>query len=1017
MSGELMAGEGPGAEGLLSGEMIAGRYVVRRRLGAGGFGAVYQARDRLLDEDVALKVLEHQGPIIEQRHVWREAAILRVLDVPGVVQLRDEGIDRGRYFLVMNYVAGAPFPGRGVYGWEGLAMRVRSLLKVLALVHSQGVVHGDLKPGNVLVDDGGRVTLLDFGVASSQGLSRQGGDVVRGTPVYLAPEQWRGEAPTPRSDLYAVGVMIYEALVGRRPYQGDSASQLRRSVLLDPLPEWQPRVGGVPDEVEALVYGLLARDAERRPASAPQALSMFAAGRQRFQEVEWPMLGRDADFSRVEAAIEQRQPIDVVGPAGSGRSRLLDAIEEVYLARAERAVRRVAWGKRPLESLWAFGVDQSAPGRSFDEVARQARERVEAFLRQGGVVLVDDLERIDRWSRELLVAARPRGAMVRALLPEQAAAPRVELCDLSPEQLQGLFCGHEEVFGLRSGGARELWRRTLGRPARVVQELDDWIRVGVARAVGSRVQLEPAALSRLRAGARISVQRAELAPQLPSRGPRRDLLAWLTLAHPLRDSGVIAGLTGRTRWEVQAEIADLTRQGLLPDAGQGDVIVPAFDALFVDWQLDARRRAHQKIAEVLPPGHARRFSHLVQAGNALEAAEEACLLAEELDRNGEVGRALAILDEGWAALRLCPERGRAKREALFLCWAKIALATGAPRDLERLLSAMERAGEPGASGEHLERLVRAAILSMQLQGPTALETLDAVEPFEDPELELHRQRYRLQASWGCEREAGEQVMDAIETWARAHDCSEVQGTVRGWKGLICYRQGRFADAATLHSEAARLKRRVSARLSSALNAATALLECDELEHAEHLITQALRLAERRRQAIYVVRARVMLRRLAYRRDELSRADEDFIAAARELAPPELDGLMSLVEAAMAFRRGELESAHLHAMGAYQAWSRTGNQWGACLAQALACHCGRDTDWVELGDLIVRAQACHLPRIGAQIIGLVAPLVEVVPDSARQCVLQLAAEMTAAQRQARREVLSVQEVLDALGAKG
>ncbi|WP_230470321.1 hypothetical protein, partial [Lujinxingia vulgaris] len=520
-------------------------------------------------------------------------------------------------------------------------------------------------------------------------------------------------------------------------------------------------------------------------------------------------------------------------------------------------------------------------------------------------------------------------------------------------------------------------------------------------------------LGRLRAGARVSAQREDLAAPLPPRGPRRDLLAWLSLAHPLREARVLAALMKRPVWEVEAEIEALVQEGLLPEEGQDDVIVPLFDALFADWKLDDRRNAHKKIAGALPAGHPQRFFHLVQAGDSAHAAEEACLRAQNLDRDGELGRAIALLDEGWAALRLSPDERGPQRNRLLMTWAKIALSNGSPRELERFLAAMERAGEPDERRRRIEKLVRAAILSMQVQGTTALATMDEVAPLDDPELELRRQRFRLQASWGCEREVGQRVMAEIEAWASEHPCEEIQGTVRGWMGLMNYRQARFEEAARLHTEAARLKSRVSARLSSALNAATSLLECGELKSAEHLILKARKLAERRHQPVYMVRARILERRLAYRRDDLSAPDEAFIAAARELALPELDGLLGLVEAAMAFRRNEYDTARTMAMSTYQAWSRTGNMWGAKLALALAIRCGREVDWIEQAELLESATSCHLPSVGAQIIGLLAPVVDGVPEGAQRCVEQLADTLTPAQRRARREVLSVQEALDAL----
>jgi hypothetical protein len=254
---------------------IAGRYAIRARIGRGGHGEVWEADDLLAGTRVAIKLLDG-GAGVEPARVRREVAALRLLRLPGVVRMLDEGLDQGVPFLVMERIVGAPFPGRaGPRCWADVAGVTASLLQTLGRIHAAGVVHRDLKPENVLVDAEGRPTILDFGLsfrgALAGGLTAEG--VVLGTPAYLAPEQILGGPVSAATDLYALGAMLHESLSGRVPHEASDFAELMRARLtraVTPLAQVAP---GVPAAVARLVDRLLARAPEDRPRSAEDVLA------------------------------------------------------------------------------------------------------------------------------------------------------------------------------------------------------------------------------------------------------------------------------------------------------------------------------------------------------------------------------------------------------------------------------------------------------------------------------------------------------------------------------------------------------------------------------------------------------------------------------------------------------------------------------------------------------------------------------------------------------------------------
>ena len=216
--------------------LLVGRYALVDLLGAGGGGEVYEARDLLAERIVAIKLVPANAPS-EVARARRELAALRWLALPGVIRILDDGVVGGHWFIVMERSNGRPFPGSASpLPWPALAPLVRRLLEILEAVHQAGVVHRDLKPGNVLVEPSGQLTLLDFGISLGAAVGVNRVQRRELTPRYGAPEQAQGGPGDPRSDLFAVGRMVAESLAA--PWPREVAAAL--DSLLAPRPADRP---------------------------------------------------------------------------------------------------------------------------------------------------------------------------------------------------------------------------------------------------------------------------------------------------------------------------------------------------------------------------------------------------------------------------------------------------------------------------------------------------------------------------------------------------------------------------------------------------------------------------------------------------------------------------------------------------------------------------------------------------------------------------------------------------------
>jgi len=267
------------------GELIADRYELEELVGTGGMSSVYRAHDRLLERDVALKVL-HEQFTAEDDYVERfrrEARSVAQLSHPNVVTVIDRGEQDGRQFIVFEYVDGenlktlvernGPLP-------EGEAVELAlQIARALGFAHEHGLVHRDVKPQNVLLNGDGRAKVTDFGIARS--LEVQGGltqtGTVMGTSDYIAPEQARGGKVDAQSDIYSLGAVLYELLTGEVPFPGDNFVAVAMRHINEPAPSVRERRPDVSPRIDAAIRRAMAKDPRERFRSMDEFCTELAA--------------------------------------------------------------------------------------------------------------------------------------------------------------------------------------------------------------------------------------------------------------------------------------------------------------------------------------------------------------------------------------------------------------------------------------------------------------------------------------------------------------------------------------------------------------------------------------------------------------------------------------------------------------------------------------------------------------------------------------------------------------------
>lgn len=260
------------------GTVLNNRYQLLERLGKGGMSDVFRARDLMLERYVAIKVLHEHSSNDEsfQQRFRQEARAAANLSHPNIVTVHDFGLDQGQLFIVMEHVPGSDLKTllrqRGRYSVEEAIPLIVQACAGIGYAHRAGLVHCDIKPHNMIVTPDARLKVTDFGIARALStiLPDERADVVWGSPQYFSPEQAVGDAPSPASDVYSLGVVLYEVLTGALPFTAPTSEELALLHLqADPIPlsEYVP---DIPAALEQIVMKVLSKEPAARYRTADQ---------------------------------------------------------------------------------------------------------------------------------------------------------------------------------------------------------------------------------------------------------------------------------------------------------------------------------------------------------------------------------------------------------------------------------------------------------------------------------------------------------------------------------------------------------------------------------------------------------------------------------------------------------------------------------------------------------------------------------------------------------------------------
>jgi len=545
------------------GRTLASRYKILRRVGAGGMGQVYRARHVILRHDVALKLLSSEltrDPVMRERFV-REAQATNLLKHPNIVDIWDVAEEGNRVFLVMEFLEGESLAQRMQSGPLGVREAVEVAIPVchaLGRAHSLGVVHRDVKPENVFLvrDPSGalRVKVLDFGIVHMRGEVRltMPGEVF-GTPEYLASELARGEQCGPASDLYALGVMLYEMVTGALPFNGTVQQLIDHHARTAP-PAIRSRMPSAPEALDALVLSLMQKRPAERPRSAAEVLDALAA----ILEQESTAM---APGGRPAATTPERD--------GAGETTLLGMRKSVPSSVSIPTLRqRVATFQAAAEAAFPRGEMPEAMREQLRRFhANVERLRVLEEDRRGMMIELTERERRHQRERDELL-----GELRQILVEHEGVASRAQALETREREAK-----RDEVELLRSlalawdsAGAppgdpgeitveRAVKLEELGALAsrwRAVRSVLDGVGSGrtaqqrTASALEERRDAVQATLDALESESRATSQRlqlravsvgAEIATILAALGDEGDAVRAMLRAHPVA-SGLLRGL-------------------------------------------------------------------------------------------------------------------------------------------------------------------------------------------------------------------------------------------------------------------------------------------------------------------------------------------------------------------------------------------------------------------------------------------------------------------------------------------
>lgn len=308
----------------MQGSLIAGRYRLDGKIGDGGVAVVYKGLDITLEREVAVKILRPELADNEEivTRFRREAHAAAKLNHPNIVQIYDTGVDGGIYYIVMEYL---PEPDLKRIIKEYAPLPLRKVLEVsiqcaraLAYAHKQGLVHRDVKPHNILFTDDGRVKLSDFGIAAAigdGGLTESG--LVLGTAFYISPEQAQGAPATAQSDLYSLGVVMFECTTGRPPFTGASPAEIAAKHVRERPPALRSLNPNITPSAEFVINKAMARETSRRYRGADELLVDLEKLADGIELDRTGVLGPSSEEATMRLAPTQLPPSETVRPVAA----------------------------------------------------------------------------------------------------------------------------------------------------------------------------------------------------------------------------------------------------------------------------------------------------------------------------------------------------------------------------------------------------------------------------------------------------------------------------------------------------------------------------------------------------------------------------------------------------------------------------------------------------------------------------------------------------------------------------
>jgi beta-lactam-binding protein with PASTA domain/tRNA A-37 threonylcarbamoyl transferase component Bud32 len=390
----------------LIGRLVDGRYRVRARIARGGMATVYVATDLRLERRIALKVMHghlSDDTVFQSRFIQEARAAARLAD-PHVVNVFDQGQDGDMAYLVMEYLPGITLrellrEQRRLTVPQAVSI-LDAILSGLAAAHHAGIVHRDVKPENVLLAEDGRIKIGDFGLARATTANTATGAQLLGTIAYLAPELVTRGTADARSDIYALGIMLYEMLTGEQPYKGEQPMQIAFQHATDSVPRPSAKNPGVPEPLDELVLWATEKNPDDRPVDAREMLD-------RLREIErelaiTPVVTRTAPIGALrEEGIPSGELTAVLPTGGLAPTRVVDEVDNATRLRTamKRRRSRGAWLVALVVLLaalaaglgWWFG---SGPGSLVPvaEVSGMTFAEAQERLAQDGLVAVERSE-------------------------------------------------------------------------------------------------------------------------------------------------------------------------------------------------------------------------------------------------------------------------------------------------------------------------------------------------------------------------------------------------------------------------------------------------------------------------------------------------------------------------------------------------------------------------------------------------------------------------------------------------